>query len=104
MVEVVETGIVYRNPRPELRSIHTWHPTIVRFADGELLCTFDLAAADVALDYRTWGSRSTDGGATWSAPERVMADPPGRPHDAHDPDPRDVERRGGRLRRPDVPR
>ena len=68
MVVVAQTGIVYRNPRPELRSIHTWHPTIVRFADGELLCTFDLAAADVAMDYRTWGSRSTDGGATWSAP------------------------------------
>ena len=104
MVEVVETGIVYRNPRPELRSIHTWHPTIVRFADGELLCTFDLAAADVALDYRTWGSRSTDGGATWSAPERVMADPPGRPTTHTIRNPRDVERRGGRLRRPDVPR
>ena len=79
MVDVLGTGIVFRNPRPELRSVHTWHPTIVRFADGELLCTFDLAAADVALDYRTWASRSSDGGATWSAPERVLADPPGRP-------------------------
>jgi hypothetical protein len=79
MIAVRASGLVYRNPRPELRSVHTWHPTIVRFDDGELLCTFDLAAADVALDYRTWASRSADGGATWSAPVRVMADPPGRP-------------------------
>ena len=79
MVDVVGTGLVYRNPRPELRSVHTWHPTIVRFAGGEMLCTFDLAAADVALDYRTYSSRSEDGGATWSPPVRVMADPPGRP-------------------------
>lgn len=79
MVDVVGTGLVYRNPHPELRSVHTWHPTIVRFADGEMLCTFDLAAADVALDYRTYASRSGDGGASWSPPVRVMADPTGRP-------------------------
>ena len=78
MIQVHETGLVYRNPRPELRSAHTWHPTIVRFDDGELLCTFDIASADVALDYRTYASRSTDRGATWSAPVRVMPDPPGR--------------------------
>lgn len=79
MIEVVDSGLVYRNPRPELRSRHTWHPTIVRFDDGEWLCTFDIAEADVALDYRTYKSRSTDDGRTWSAPERVFADPPGRP-------------------------
>lgn len=79
MIQVVDSGLVYRNPRPELRSRHTWHPTIVRFDDGEWLCTFDIAEADVSHDYRTYKSRSTDDGRTWSAPERVFADPPGRP-------------------------
>ena len=79
MIEVRESGTVYRNPRPELRSLHTWHPTIVRFDDGEMLCTFDLAQADVALDYRTWASRSVDGGRSWSDPVRVIPDPAGRP-------------------------
>ena len=79
MIEIRETGIVYRNPRPELRSRHAWHPTVVRFADGELLVTFDIAEADVALDYRTWFSHSLDGGATWTAPQRVTPDPIGRP-------------------------
>ena len=79
MIDVRDTGLVYRNPRPELRSRHTWHPTVVRFEDGELLVTFDIAEADVALDYRTYASHSTDGGASWTAPERVVPDPPGRP-------------------------
>lgn len=79
MIDVRDQGIVYRNPRPDLRSMHTWHPTIVRFDDGELVITFDIAQADAALDYRTYSSRSTDDGATWSDPVRVMPDPPGRP-------------------------
>ena len=79
MIAIRETGLVYRNPRPELRSRHTWHPTIVRFDDGEMLVTFDIAEADVALDYRTYATHSTDGGATWTSPERVVPDPPGRP-------------------------
>ena len=78
MIDVRATGLVYRNPRPELRSRQTWHPTLVRFDDGELLVTFDIAEADVALDYRTYATNSLDGGATWSAPTRVLADPPGR--------------------------
>jgi len=79
MIDVRDTGIVYRNPRPELRSRQTWHPTVVRFDDGQLLVTFDIAEADVALDYRTFATHSTDRGATWSAPARLFADPPGRP-------------------------
>src|SRR5215217_6812019 len=79
MIAIGDTGLVYRNPRPELRSRHTWHPTIVRFVDGELLVTFDIAEADVALDYRTYASHSVDGGTSWSAPERVIPDPAGRP-------------------------
>ncbi len=79
MIDVAATGLVYRNPRPELHSRQTWHPTIVRFDDGEWLCTYDIAEADVAHDYRTYASRSTDDGQTWTAPVRVFADPAGRP-------------------------
>lgn len=79
MIDIRDSGLVYRNPRPELRSRHTWHPTIVRFPDGELLVTFDIAEADVALDYRTYATHSTDAGVSWTAPERVVPDPAGRP-------------------------
>lgn len=79
VIEVRATGLVHRNPRPELRSFHAWHPSIVRFDDGELVCVFDGASADQALDYRAYVTCSADGGATWSTPERVLADWGDRP-------------------------
>jgi hypothetical protein len=79
MIAVRESGLVYRNPRPELRSHHAWHPSLIRFDDGELVCVFDAASADQALDYRSFVTRSTDGGATWSKPERVIPDWGDRP-------------------------
>jgi hypothetical protein len=66
MIAVRDSGLVYRNPRPELRSHHAWHPSLTRFDDGELVCVFDGASADQALDYRSFVTRSTDSGATWT--------------------------------------
>jgi hypothetical protein len=78
MIEIVSRGVVYRNPRPHLRSIHAWHPTLVRLDDGELLAGFDLGEAIESLDYRTHLARSTDEGETWSAPVPLMQNAPKR--------------------------
>lgn len=78
MIEIVDQGHVYRNPKPYLRSIHAWHPSIVRLDNGELLASFDLGQAVEALDYRTWMSHSTDEGRTWSQPTRILNDDPAR--------------------------
>ncbi len=75
MIECGETGLVYRNPRPHLYARHTWHPSLVRLASGELLAAFDIGQAVESLDYRTYLSRSSDEGRTWSAPERLFEDP-----------------------------
>src|SRR5436190_16697126 len=69
-----DTGLVYRNSRPHLRSVHAWHPTVVGLDDGTMLCAFDLGEAVESLDYRTYASRSTDGGKTWSSPAAVFTD------------------------------
>ncbi len=74
MIKSVGSGIVYRNPRAHLKSIHAWHPSIVRLPDGELISTFDLAEAGESLDYHTVLSRSTDGGQSWSAPQPLFQD------------------------------
>ena len=80
-ITIIESGIVYRNPKPYLRAIHTWHPSIAQLADGTLVACFDLGQAVEALDYRTYCSRSIDGGRTWSEPRRVIAaDHPTAPH------------------------
>ena len=76
MINIIAQGHVYQNPKPYLRSIHAWHPSIVRLDDGELLVAFDLGEAVEALNYRTWLSRSTDDGATWSSPTRLLEDDP----------------------------
>ena len=74
MVNVQSSGVVYRNPKPWLRAQHAWHPCISQLPDGELVASFDLAQAVEAMDYRTWVARSTDGGVTWSAPQRLFSD------------------------------
>lgn len=79
MVSVEETGIVYENPKPYLRSQHAFHPTIVNLGGGELVCCYDLGQAVESLDYATHRSRSTDGGATWTAEGPLIGRPPGRP-------------------------
>ena len=40
MIEVLDTGVVYRNPKPHLRADHTWHPSFVRLDSGELVVAF----------------------------------------------------------------
>lgn len=74
MIELVSTGIVYRNPKPFLKAIHAWHPTLALLENGELVAAYDLAEAVGALDYHTYLSRSTDGGELWSEPQRIFGD------------------------------
>ncbi len=73
-----DTGIVYRNPRPELRAVHTWHPSIALRPDGHLVAAFDLGQGPESLDYRTWVAHSSDKGRTWTEPRRMFVVPPGR--------------------------
>lgn len=76
MIKCISSGLVYRNPRPELRAVHAWHPSIVAFDDGELVATFDLGQGPESLDYATYVSRSLDGGNSWQEPQRMFAAPP----------------------------
>jgi hypothetical protein len=69
-----EGGLVYRNPKPHLRAVHAWHPSLVRLDDGTLLAGFDLGQAVEALDYHTCLSRSRDEGRTWEAPRPLFHD------------------------------
>lgn len=75
MIDVIDSGLVYRNPKPHLRSIHAWHPSLARLDDGTLLAGFDLGEAIESLDYRTYSARSRDGGRTWDEPRPLFDDP-----------------------------
>lgn len=76
MIEILATGIVYRNPKPLLCAIHTWHPSLAQLDNGEIVASFDIAQAVEALDYHTVLSRSGDGGHTWTPPKPLWNDPP----------------------------
>ena len=82
MIECKSTGLVYRNPKPFLRAVHAWHPSLVVLESGELVASFDLGEAVESADYTTYIARSSDGGITWSEPARFFDDPqaPGVTH------------------------
>lgn len=75
MIRIQASGVVYRNPKPHLRAVHTWHPSIVKLATGELVAAFDVGQGAESLDYHTVVVRSNDGGATWTEPVRLFEDP-----------------------------
>ena len=70
-IEVIDSGVLWRNPDPDLRSLHAWHPTLARLDGGQWRVSFDIASAALAPDYATWTAASTDDGRTWSEPERL---------------------------------
>lgn len=77
-IEIISTGLIAKNPKPHVRSVHAYFPSVVRLADGEMLATVALAQAFEAADMRTHLYRSTDGGETWQHEGRVCDDVPGR--------------------------
>src|SRR5579872_4411347 len=64
-IELLGSEVVYRNPKPYLRSIQARHPSLVVLDDSELLLGFDLGQSDESLDYATHRGRSLDGGQSW---------------------------------------
>ncbi len=64
-IEVLDTGLIYRNPQPHVRSVHAYFPSVVCMDNGEMLATLVLGEAFEAVNLRTHVARSRDGGATW---------------------------------------
>lgn len=64
-IRVLDTGLIYRNPRPHVRAIHAIFPSVVGLGDGEMLASLALAEAFEAVNMHTHLARSTDGGASW---------------------------------------
>lgn len=74
-IHVLDTGLVYRNPKPHLVSRQAIFPSIVQLPDGQLLVSMDIGSAFEAIDVRSFIARSTDAGQTWSQPARLFDDP-----------------------------
>lgn len=74
-ISVSASGILYENPKPHLRSIVAYHPSLVVLGEDEFLATFDLAQAVEAQDYHTVVARSLDGGLSWNVEGPLLSHP-----------------------------
>ncbi|MBI4377621.1 MAG: exo-alpha-sialidase [Nitrospinae bacterium] len=75
-IEIIGTGLIYRNPKPHLKSIHAFFPSVVSLGNGELLATLVLGEAFESVNCRVYLSRSTDHGKTWNLERRLTNLPP----------------------------
>ena len=73
-LELVDSGVIYRNPDPGYRYDFACHSHVVQLGPEELLCTFQRGQALYSIDSVLVQSRSTDGGKTW-VEERLVHDP-----------------------------
>jgi len=75
-IEILDTGLIYRNPKPHLHAIHAVFPSVVCTETGEMLASFALAEAFEAVNMHTYLSRSQDGGQTWQLQGELYAGKP----------------------------
>ncbi|MCC6681256.1 MAG: exo-alpha-sialidase [Phycisphaeraceae bacterium] len=64
-LSIIDSGLIYRNPKPHLRSVHAYFPSLVNLGHNELLATYACGEAFEAVHLRPHVSRSRDGGRTW---------------------------------------
>lgn len=64
-IKDIQTGILYRNDKPHVKSIHAYFPSAAVLSDGQILATVVLGEAFEAVNLRTHLFRSTDNGKTW---------------------------------------
>ena len=65
MLRELETGVLFRNPVPHLKSVHAYFPSVVPLKNGNLLASGMVAEAFEAVGARVHLFRSTDQGITW---------------------------------------
>jgi sialidase-1 len=61
----LSTGILYKNPKPHIKSVHAYFPSVAAMPNGELLAAYALGEAFEAVNLRTHLGRSSDNGRTW---------------------------------------
>jgi len=70
-IEITDTGVIYRNPKPHLYSRHAYFPWVTTLPSGDLLASFQVGQAFEAADAHCELARSTDNGATWTLEGRL---------------------------------
>ena len=66
-IELIDTGLIYRNPRPHIESRHAYFPSVVQLTGGDLVVTMTIGQAFESKDQHVYAARSGNGGKTWEA-------------------------------------
>ncbi|MBN72563.1 MAG: hypothetical protein CME32_25195 [Gimesia sp.] len=61
----LETGVLFRNEKPHVKSVHAYFPSVAVLPDGSLIGLFSLGEAFEAVNLQMHWSRSFDQGQTW---------------------------------------
>jgi sialidase-1 len=67
----LSTGILYKNSKPHVKSVHAYFPSVAAMPNGELLATYALGEAFEAVNLHTCVARSHNGGQTWQHEGRI---------------------------------
>jgi sialidase-1 len=80
---MIETGLIYRNPKPHLYSRQAAFPALALLPNGEMLASFAIGSGFEAADQHTELARSRDGGRTWELEGAVFNERTDRPTSAN---------------------
>lgn len=70
----LDTGILFKNDKPHVKSIHAYFPSVAVLPDGSLIGMYTLAEAFEAANAQVHLSRSNDRGQTWEHQGRLCTD------------------------------
>jgi hypothetical protein len=80
---MIETGLIYRNPKPHLYSRQASFPSLAQLPSGEMLATFAIGSGFESADQHTELARSSDGGRSWQLIGAVFDERGQRPTSAN---------------------
>jgi sialidase-1 len=80
---MLDTGLIYGNPKPHLYSRQASFPSLVLLPGGELLAAFGVGSGFESADHHTVQSRSFDGGRTWQHEGPLFSVQTSRPTSSH---------------------
>ena len=71
-MKIVNSFVIYENPLPQLRSRHSFFPSLCQLKDGSLAAVYAIGEAFESVDSASYISFSQDGGITWSDPHPMF--------------------------------
>jgi len=78
-MKCIQSGLLFKNPKPHIKSIQAYMPSLVKYSDEEMICTVRMGEAFQAHDLRSYLFRSKDTGNTWQMEGTICEGTQGRP-------------------------